>query len=127
MTWFKVDDGMWRHPKVLRCSSLALGVWVRVGAYCADQLTDGLVSMETVYTVCPESKTTVDRAVAELVRRRLWEVVDDPDGRQFHDWADHQPTKAEVLARREMEREKKRKQRRDKAGQFTVLQGGASP
>lgn len=62
MTWFKVDDKMWSHPKVLHASSLALGVWVRVGSYCADQLTDGLVAVETVHAICPESKAVVDKA-----------------------------------------------------------------
>ena len=99
MTWFKVDDHLWSHPKVLHTSSAAIGVWARVGSYCADQLTDGLIERRTIYSICPDSRRVVDRAIAELVSVGLWEVVAE-DGWQYHDWHDHQPTREGVQARR---------------------------
>lgn len=125
ITWFKVDDHFWSHPKVLRTSSLALGVWVRVGSYCSSHLTDGLISDQTVYTICPESARVVDKAIVELEAVGLWEVADGPHpAHRFHDWASSNPSRDQVEARREAEREKKRKQRRNNAGQFTVIEGG---
>jgi hypothetical protein len=109
MTWFRMDDHCWSHPKMIRLSSVAFGVWARIGSYCADQLTDGLVETETVHSICPESRTVINRAVAELVAAGLWEP--QPHGHSYHDWADHQPTRAEVMAARAASRERQRKAR----------------
>jgi hypothetical protein len=123
VTWFKVDDKMWSHPKALHTSSLALGVWVRVGSYCADQLTDGVVDDRTVHAICPEPRAVICRAIDELVRVGLWQPHDDQQW-AYHDWADHQPTRSLIENRRAADREKKARQRRDASGQFTVLPGG---
>lgn len=109
MTWYKVDDKAWSHPKFIRLSSLSFGVWARIGSYCSDQLTDGFVETETVHTICPESRAVVERAIAELVRADLWEPCDR--GHRYHDWADHQPTRAEVEAARAAARERQRRAR----------------
>lgn len=99
MPWFKVDDKFWSHPKVIRTSSLAIGVWTRVGSYTAEHLLDGMVDTATVYTICPESPRVLDRAIAELVSSGLWEAVGDRE-RQYHDWHDQQPTRESVEAKR---------------------------
>lgn len=44
MTWFKVDDGFYDHPKVENLSMAARGLWVTAGSWCAKQLTDGVIS-----------------------------------------------------------------------------------
>lgn len=120
MTWFRVDDRFWSHPKVLHTSSLALGVWVRVGSYCADHLTDGVVPMTTVYSICPESKATVSRAVAELVTAGLWVETGDPASRRYHDWHDQQPTRDSVKAKRDAGAERLRKWREKNRPEATV-------
>lgn len=43
MTWFKVDDTAYGHPKVLKAGNAALGLWVKGGAYAAQHLTEGTV------------------------------------------------------------------------------------
>src|SRR4051812_8941676 len=45
MVWFNVDDGLAFHRKTLRAGNAAMGLWVRAGAECAGQLTDGFVSV----------------------------------------------------------------------------------
>ena len=123
MTWFKVDDKFWSHPKSIHVSSTALGIWCRAGAYCADHLTDGVIEERLAHAICPEPRSVVLRCASELVAAGLWEVVPDV-GWRFHDWTTHQPTRAQVESRRATEREKKAKQRRDRSGQFTILPGG---
>lgn len=43
VTWFRVDDKSHSHPKVLVAGNAAWGLYVRCGAWCADQLTDGKI------------------------------------------------------------------------------------
>ncbi|MFE5658337.1 hypothetical protein ACFQ9H_19370 [Streptomyces sp. NPDC056517] len=43
MPYFPVDDGAHSHPKFLRASMAARGLWVTVGSWVAAQLTDGHV------------------------------------------------------------------------------------
>lgn len=109
MTWFKVDDKFWSHPKSIHVSSTALGIWCRAGAYCADHLTDGVIEERLLHTVCPEPRAVVVRAAAELVAAELWEVI--PGGWRYHDWSDHQPSRKDVEADRAAGRERQRKSR----------------
>ncbi|MGN8024715.1 hypothetical protein [Microbacterium sp. 22242] len=130
MVWFKVDDGFWSHPKVLPLSADAVALWVRAGAYCAHQLTNGLVSPQAL-------RMLADRdAAVELANAGLWDVV--PGGFQFHDWAKYQPTREQVEAERAAAAERKRKSRetsrrksreashRDARGADAVI-GGSAP
>ena len=43
MTWFKVDDTFYGHPKTLKAGNAAVGLWVKAGAYAAQHLTEGVV------------------------------------------------------------------------------------
>lgn len=104
MSWFKVDDKFHSHPKVLDAPLKALGLWVKAGAWSSDQLTDGRIP-KTALTLLGGTPTDA-RA---LVTAGLWEV--DGNGWRFHDWADMQPSRGDVEARREAEREKKRRWR----------------
>jgi len=118
MTWFKVDDGAWAHKRFIRLSTLAFGVWARMGSYCAHELTDGLVELDLVHHICPEPPEVIDAAIAELTAAKLWELVpDDPGARRYHDWHEYQPTKAEVQRRRQEGAERIRRYReRKRAG-----------
>jgi len=128
MVWFKVDDGFWSHPKVLPLSAEAVALWVRAGAYCAHQLTNGIVSPQAL-------RMLADRdAAVELANAGLWDVV--PEGFRFHDWAKYQPTREQVEAERAAATERKRKSReasrrksqsesrRDARGTDAVIGGG---
>lgn len=104
MVWFKVDDGLPSHRKVMaiprRDRSAAIGLWTLAGAWCAHELTDGHVP-EHMLEELASSKRFADL----LVRVGLWETTDD--GYLFHDWSPIQPTRAEVLAKREEEAARK--------------------
>lgn len=85
MTWFKIDDKLALHPKVLAAGNAAIGLWVRAGSWSADQLTDGKIPA-TMLTVLGATKRDAKR----LVDAGLWETT--PDGYQFHDWHEYNPT-----------------------------------
>jgi hypothetical protein len=92
MTWFKVDDALHAHPKVMALSFGARGLWVTAGSWCA-QFTDGAVPKH----VLAAWGAPLELA-AELVESGLWDVT--PAGWQFHDWLLYQPSKASVVSKR---------------------------
>lgn len=99
MTWFKVDDHFALHPKAIEAGNAALGLWVRAGAWCAGNLTDGCLPAAMLAPLGGRK-----RDAERLVRARLWGEIEG--GYQFLDWSDWQPTKAQVIARREKTKEK---------------------
>lgn len=114
MVWFRVDDVLPFHERVIRAGNAAMGLWVRAGAWSSGQLTDGYIPADVARTM----GTTGE--VRRLVEVGLWHPVDG--GYQFHAWAEdgtgtkRQPTRAEVEAQRRAERERKaawRQSRRD--------------
>jgi hypothetical protein len=89
MTWFKVDDGFWSHPKTLGLSKGAVALWVRAGSYAGQHLTDGVIPAHVLGVVQGDSNEA-----GELVAAGLW--LEHSDGYQFHDWHKYQPTKTKV-------------------------------
>ena len=102
MAWFKVDDGLWAHPKFLGLSDRAFRLWVRAGAYSAQHLTDGIVSADML-RILGAARKQCD----ELWTAGLWEKVAD-GGYRFHDWEHYQMSKEEVERRREYDRQRKK-------------------
>jgi len=117
MVWFKVDDTLAFHAKVMAAGNPAMGLWVRAGAWCAQMLTDGRVPTHVARSL------GTARQASSLVEAGLWETA--ADGYQFHDWSadERQPTREQVENTRQQWREKKRRQRRNAAGQFDVSPG----
>ncbi|QIK82644.1 hypothetical protein [Sanguibacter sp. HDW7] len=114
MTWFKVDDTFAFHEKVIRAGNPAIGLWVRAGAWSAQQLTDGFIPTHMAQTLGTLSQAR------KLVEVNLWHVEDG--GYRFHEWSEggRQPTRDEVVKQRDFWRDKKRNQRRDGgSGRFT--------
>lgn len=86
MTWFKVDDSFYDHPKVFDAPDCAVALWTRAGTWSARNLTDGFVPAGMPARLCDDP----DTAVKELVRRGLWTRTSG--GYRFHDWATYQPS-----------------------------------
>jgi len=106
MTWFKVDDGFAFHPKAIMAGNAALGLWVRAGAWCGANLTDGALPKHMIGTFGAQA-----RDAKKLVSVGLW--VETDAGFQFHEWSKMQPSKAEVEEERAANR-KRQKEYRDK-------------
>jgi hypothetical protein len=102
MTWFRVDDSLAFHAKTVAAGNVAMGLWVRAGAWCSQQLTDGLVPAHML----PALGARPAHATA-LVEAGLW--VRDEGGYAFHDWLDCQPAASEVQAERAAKHEAKSK------------------
>jgi hypothetical protein len=113
VTWFKVDDQLWGHPKWLACSPPARALWITAGSWCAAQLTDGLVPRHVLPVLVGRP-----RDAAELVSNGLWLTV--PEGWRFHDWSDFQPSKAQVEKERADARERMKNLRQGRKGSDDV-------
>lgn len=109
MPWFKVDDRLGSHPKVLRTSDAAMGLWLRAGAHCSLWLTDGRIDAQVLPSLTPSPPATVRRLAAELVAAGLWDVTDD--GWTFRNWSEWQPTADAVEQKRAAEAERQRRSR----------------
>jgi hypothetical protein len=106
--WFRIDDNLAFHHKVVAAGNPAIGLWTRAGALCAQQLTDGFVPDHMI----PAMGT---KAQAEkLVTVGLWDRV--KGGYRFHGWEERQPSKAEVEAERAAAKERMREYRAKKKG-----------
>ncbi len=100
MTWFRIDDKFAEHPKVRRLAKdrvPAVGVWTLCGVWCADNLGDGFVPTEVVRRYDPRLKHA-----RRLVEVGLWHETEQEGefGFEFHQWSEHQPTRAEVEEKR---------------------------
>lgn len=112
MPWFRVDDAFPLDSRVVIAGNKAIGLWVRAGAWAAQQLTDGDVPVHMLGVLGGDE----DDAAA-LVAAGLWDVTDD-GGWCFIDWDKNQPTREEVEVQRSAWREKKRRQRRGSSGRY---------
>lgn len=120
MTWFRVDDNLAFHAKVVAAGNAAMGLWVRAGAWSAQQLTDGFVPDHMAAALGTPAQA------ARLVAVRLW--TKGEGGYFFHEWAgeNRQPTREQVESTRRRAREKKAQQRRNSAGQWAVSPGDST-
>ena len=83
MTWFKVDDGFYDHPKVDQLPNAAVGLWVKCGAWCARYNTYGHITKTVIKRLGGTPKQ-----IQALVSAGLWEET--AGGYQFHEWRKHQ-------------------------------------
>jgi hypothetical protein len=126
MVWFRVDDNLSDHPKVLAAGNAAMGLWVRAGAWSMKHLTDGYV---------PDAVAQLLGSVKEtqaLVSSGLWLVAEG--GYMFHAWEGRQPTREAVerdrdaaAERQKRAREKARESRRDESVTEGVSNGPPVP
>lgn len=99
MPWFRVDDSLAVHPKAITAGNAALGLWVRAGSWCAQQLTDGFVPLNLLATLGAKPKDA-----QALVDAGMWLKVSG--GYRFHDWGEYQPSRESVETKRSEARER---------------------
>lgn len=95
MVWFKVDDGLPSHPKVLSIPRgarrvAAIGTWTLAGAWCSKHPAQGGVIPDGVL----DELGLPARAAADLAAVGLWLRVEG--GYRFHDFHDYNPTAEQV-------------------------------
>lgn len=106
MTWFKVDDTLAFHHKTIEAGNAAMGLWVRAGAWSAQNLTDGFIPHAIARQLGTKSQ------ISRLLTARLW--AEQTGGYSFHEWGDRQPTKQDVEADREANRKRQAEHRKRK-------------
>lgn len=98
------------HMKALLAGNKPLGLWVRAGSWSMHQLSDGFIPREIVTALGGDWDDT-----AALINAGLWDEASG--GFQFHDWAEYQPTREQVLAERAAATERKRRSREKSQGE----------
>lgn len=134
MPWFYVDDGFSDSKPVMSIPEhlvrvpmrLAVsGLWVLGGSWSAKEELDGFI---------PDSKLRSLRAPRSVVEAITGPGTLDaplcdrkPDGIQVRNWQKWQPTRAENIAKRKRDAEKKRNQRRRGRNFVTGIDDQMSP
>lgn len=115
--WFKLQHEFYDHPKFVKLTPGAVGVWVMSMAYCNTYLTDGFVPSEVAYRFAKDNGNLIE----ELVVMGLWRPA--TGGWKFHDWHEWNPTRAEVEERRRRDAARKRDGRSESAGRSQDSKG----
>jgi hypothetical protein len=102
MSWFRVDDKFAFHPKAIRAGNEAVGVWVRVGSWSSDQMTDGAIPGDVALVIANGNQSVLD----QLVTAGL--LVRDGLGYHMHDFLDWNPSAKQVKRQRKADAERKR-------------------
>lgn len=102
--WFALLQGYQALPRLRRLNELQELWWIRALNYCADHLTDGVLTEREARTLLDHTGWVLDgeeqswpRTRDALLASGLLEL--HPDGYALHDYLDHNPSRAEVEAR----------------------------
>lgn len=99
MSWAKLDDRFWMHPKILDAGNEAAGIFCRCLSYCGAYLTDGRVPLTVAMSIAG-NKRTLDHVVTVGLLDRL------PSGDLYvRDYAHYNPLRDQVEAARDKRRE----------------------
>lgn len=119
MGWVRLDDRISEHPKMCKAGPLGLAVFVAGLAYCNRNLTDGFIPTSVASTLLHGGweddegrvwETCVSSGMAgyDFECILIAELLADvglfhrvPGGFRIHDYEDYQPSKAEVLEKRQ--------------------------
>jgi hypothetical protein len=104
MTWFRVDDRLFVHDKARAAGLRPMGLWVMAGSWSASVERDGFVPEWVV-----DGFKSGRRDAVALVDVGLWLKV--TGGWSFHDWAELNPTHAELEAQRDAGARRQRRHR----------------
>lgn len=93
MTWVRLDDGIYDHPKILAVSASDRLLYVWGLCWSSRHGTDGLIPASALPYLALFAGADND-AADRLVRAGLWHPLDG--GWTVHDFTDYQPSAAEV-------------------------------
>ena len=106
--WLRVSDDVFTNRKFERAwedDPASVGLWLFASSHSGHHLLDGAVPRRFVrqwFTTSSRER----RATGALVDAGLW--LPNGDGWEIHDWADYNPTRDEVLAKRAADSARKR-------------------
>jgi hypothetical protein len=105
MTWSKLDDGFWSHPKVVNAGNEAVGVYARALSYCGRHETDGYIPPEVAGFIGSK------RAFQRLIDTDL--IHENGSGFFIPDFTEFNPSHALLEAKRAKDRARKAEGIRD--------------
>lgn len=97
MSWVKLDDQFFAHPKIINLSKDAKLLHLAALTYCASQLTDGMLTPGAVRMASAQVDAE-PACIAELVTAGVWEM--DGANYRIHDYLVYNPSGEEVKAER---------------------------
>ncbi len=106
MPWVRFDDGYLSSAKLSKLSTSAICLDMAGIIYAARELRDGHLSNRDVLVL--EQLLDIKsfpKVARELVDAQRWDV--EGDGFAIHDYLDYQPSREEVMAKREKDRDRK--------------------
>lgn len=102
MSWARSEDNEPNHPKVFRAGIAAYGFFQAAKCYCSRYLTDGFIpvsDLSLVFHGVPMK--TAMKLTIKLVECGLFHKQEDPPGWRIHDYLEYNPSRVEVLERRD--------------------------
>lgn len=109
MTWAKLDDGFFDHPKARAAGKDGRELFLAALCHAARNLTDGWIAETDLPLLAAKAEVAGQRTARRLVEVGWWHQVDG--GWVIHDYHAFNPRRADVEARRDAERRKKARQR----------------
>jgi hypothetical protein len=125
MPHFAVDETAHMHRKVTRAGNAAFGLWVRLGSYACDYLTDGVIPAEVValYGTPPQMRKLLAVGMLHAAGHDCPRCPAAAEGDfVVHDYIGPNPSRATVEKKREQAAEKKRRQRASE--DYAAIRGG---
>lgn len=108
MTWVRLDDGFYRHPKARAVGKDGRALFLAACCWSAANLTDGAIPATALSMILSDAEVpprTVDRLVAE----GLWET--NGHGWVIHDFLAYNRSRARTETDREAARERQARAR----------------
>jgi hypothetical protein len=106
VSWAKLDDRFWIHPKVTAVGNAGAGIFGRMLSYCGCFLTNGLVPADAVTIIVGD-----DRAVLQRMHDLGMVEIRESGSVFIRDYLDYNPDRDKVEADKEAARERMRKRR----------------
>jgi hypothetical protein len=102
MSWAKLDDDFYAHPKVTAVGNAGAGLFARLMSYCARHLTDGHVPESVMAMLAgPDGQPLVDLLIATgMVERSACNPVTGSSGYWLPGYLDRNPTAEAVRQER---------------------------
>lgn len=128
MVWARIDDEILDNPKIIQVGAMGFALHVAAITWCNRNLTDGfvpsikakaLLDMDGLVEQTSSgefsdgySPVTWRHVAERLVNAGLWTWDEERGGYWLHDFLKYNPSRADVLAKRDKEASKKRSARR---------------
>lgn len=91
MSWARLDDGFWTHPKVMIAGNTAAGIFARLLSYSGCYLTNGLVPAQIVELVVGKDKRALEALEQYGMVQRL-----ETGSVVIPDYLDYNPSKDDI-------------------------------